>query len=300
MEAVAVVPAEFRALVARTAVPLDEHPVAVYLARLGAGSRRTMREALDVIAQMLSSGATDAMALNWGQVRYQHSGAVRAKLAERYAPATANKILCALRGVLKECWRLGQMPAEEYHRAIDLGPVKGSTLPRGRALASGEVAGLLAACAKDETPAGIRDGAMLAVLYAGGLRRAELAALDLADHDAESGALKVRSGKGTKDRITYIAAGALRRATGLAHRARDRARAAVRPREQGRRAPHTAPNAASCTRRGRQTGGGGRCRPLLTARSEALVRQRPTRRRRRYQRRAAARRPCQRPDDGAL
>jgi len=208
MEATAIVPTTSRELVALEPVRPDKHPVAVYQARLAEGSRRTMREALDTIAGLLTGETLDAMALDWSQVRYQHTGAVRAKLAERYAPATANKMLSALRGVLQEAWRLGLLPAEDYQRAADVHAVKGSTLPRGRALAAGELHALLATCAADETPAGIRDMALLSVAYAGGLRRAELVALDLADYAPESGGLTVRSGKGHKARITYITAGA--------------------------------------------------------------------------------------------
>ena len=132
---------------ARPAPAADRHPAAVYLARLTAGSRPTMHRALDTIASIISGGRDDAATLEWAALRYQHTQAVRAVPAERYAPANANKHLSALRGVLKECWRLGLMAAEEHQRAADLETVRGSTLLRGRALSSGEMGGLLGTCA---------------------------------------------------------------------------------------------------------------------------------------------------------
>lgn len=180
-------------------------PAAVYLARLAPGSRRTMRAALDNVAQLATGGAMDAEACPWGALRYEHTQAIRTALADRYAPATANKHLAALRGVLAEAWRLGLMSPDAYHRAVDLPAVRGTTLPAGREVGAGELRALFDGCAT--TPGGRRDAALLAVLYGAGLRRAEAVALELADYTPETGALAVRAGKGRKARVVYATNG---------------------------------------------------------------------------------------------
>jgi integrase len=162
-----------------------------------------MSNALDTMAGLLTQNRCDMQSLDWSALRYQHTTALRTLLADLYAPATANKMLAALRGVLQEAWRLGKMTAEEFRRAADLPSVRGSTLPRGRAISRNELSRLFAACAKDRGPAGRRDAAILAVLYNCGLRRSELVGLDVSDYDPAESALTVRSGKGRKARISY-------------------------------------------------------------------------------------------------
>lgn len=202
------VPASDAALSLVAVVPADRHPAATYLAQLAPGSRPTMRAALDTIAGTLTSGHDDASSLDWSALRYQHTAAVRAALAERYAPATANRNLAALRGVLRSAWRLGLVGADDFQRAVDLPPVRGESLPKGRALGAGELRALFDACARDRRPAtAARDAALLALLYGAGLRRAEAVAMDVADFNTESGAITVQRGKGRKARIGYLTNG---------------------------------------------------------------------------------------------
>jgi len=54
------------------------------------------------------------------------------------------------------------------------------------------------------TAKGIRDRAMLELLYSSGLRVSELTGLDLGDVDLEAGELRVRRGKGGKDRVVPV------------------------------------------------------------------------------------------------
>jgi len=186
------------------------NPVICYLATLGSEkSRRSMLAALEIIADLATTGRCNAYNMPWYLLRPQHTAAVRAALAERYNPTSANHKLAALRSVLRQCWRLGLLDAETYARCADLPAVKGSALPRGRMLSLGEMRTLFETCAEDHSTAGRRDAALITVLAGAGLRRAEIVALDMADFDAETGALTVRSGKGRKARITYAANGCL-------------------------------------------------------------------------------------------
>lgn len=178
-------------------------PAVVYLARLAPGSHRTIHGALSALAVMLTGDGADPLALPWHHLRYPHTQALRAALAARYAPATANKHLAALRGVLKEAWRLGLMAAEDFQRASDVADIRAVSLPRGRALTAGELRALFAGCA-DGTAGGRRDAALLAVLYGCGVRRAEVVALDVRDYHAETRAVTVRHGKGDKARVVYL------------------------------------------------------------------------------------------------
>lgn len=95
-------------------LPLTQHPAEVYLSQLAPLSRRTMRQSLNAIASMLTSGQCDAMTLDWSKLRYQHTAALAAVFRDKYAPATANRMLSALRRVLKEARRLKQMFASRY------------------------------------------------------------------------------------------------------------------------------------------------------------------------------------------
>jgi site-specific recombinase XerD len=187
-----------------TARPMDENAAAVYLATLAAGSSRTtMRGALDTIAQMVTvNPAADAFGFPWGRLQFHHVAAIKSELAGKYAYSTTNKMLSALRGAIRAAFALGQMDSDTYMMIKEsIKNVKGSRLPAGRAIASGELSALLDACGRKDT--GTRDAAMIALLYVGGLRRAEIVGLDLADYDQGAATIKIR-GKGNKERLTYI------------------------------------------------------------------------------------------------
>ncbi len=192
------------ALVLPETLPLDQNPAAVYLAMLKKNSRRPQQHALDVIAKFLSGGELNCFEIDWSKVRYQHTALVRSHFMDKYAPATGNRMLCALRGTLEQAWLLGQMSAEDCMRASHVKAIIGETLPAGRALSQDEIAALFRDCVNDPRPIGVRDAAVIAILYSGGLRRAELTTLALSEYDAEERMLRVQ-GKRSKERSVYLA-----------------------------------------------------------------------------------------------
>jgi site-specific recombinase XerD len=180
----------------------EQNPAAVYLASLGSEkSRRAMLGALRRILGSLGSEAPP-LAFPWASIRYQHAAVIRSALVAHYGPATVNQALCALRGVMHESFRLGLVTGEDWARVKDVPGVRYERLPRGRAVAAGELASLFDACDRS-TPIGVRDAALLAVLRVTGVRRAEVCAVDLDALDIEQGEIRV-IGKGNKERLVYL------------------------------------------------------------------------------------------------
>ena len=187
-------------------LPLDRQPAAVYLATLAPTGRRGMRTALAQAAEALTGGRATIETCPWHRLGAQHVAVLLRQMTDGgAAPATVNRMRSALRGVLRSCWRLGLIDAEELARASDVQGLKARRLPRGRHVAPGEIAALFRACSIG--PAGARDAALLALLYGCGLRRAEAVALDAADYEADTGTITV-IGKGGHQRQVFTTTGA--------------------------------------------------------------------------------------------
>lgn len=210
-------PTPLPVIAATTAVPPAD-PYEVYLSSLeSAESRRTMRGALDRIAKILTEDdtATGAGQPWWG-LRYEHTAKVRAALIDYrdaknpdgYSPTHINKHLIALRRVLRVCWRMGLMTAEDYQRAADIKNVKGKRLVAGRSIHRDELGAMLRTAGDDEGPAGVRNRALVAILYCTGIRRAEAASLLIENYDHAERQLRI-IGKGNKERAVPVALAAV-------------------------------------------------------------------------------------------
>ena len=145
--------------------PPDRNPAEVYLrGKPSATGRRGLQRSLERAAEILTGGVTtDALAVNWTEVRYQHLMAMRSLLLDTNAkPATINHTLAAVRGTLREAWRLGYLTAEDWP---GLPTCPTSRLPCCRLAATSMwVKSLRCSAPAAMRPVGARDAAMLAAV----------------------------------------------------------------------------------------------------------------------------------------
>jgi len=215
----------------------NRNPARVYLKTLSDGSRPAMAGALNAIADMMLAGAT-LDDVPWHRLRYEHTAWLRDRIINRkvkitrrnkkqlrrkekkekvqekeetkfqqQSATTSNKMLTALRQTLKQAWKLELMTTDEYHHAVAIKNAEGDNFEEeGRMLSIGEMISLFAAC-NNGTRAGARDAAMFAAACGGGLRRAEVANVNIDDYDPSTGAIIVRRGKRNKTRKVPLPAG---------------------------------------------------------------------------------------------
>jgi len=183
-------------------------PAQAYLNTLSPAGKRTQATALNNLAYVFSNGKTsDALTFPWQLLRYEHTSGLSAHMIDiGYAKATVNKHLVALRRVLEEAYRLGLYEDHnDYYRAAGVRSLRVEMLPRGRSLEMDELEALVNVCQADHANPnlGIRDTAIISLMYACGLRRQETVDLNLADLDLENRKLRIL-GKGSKQRFVYF------------------------------------------------------------------------------------------------
>lgn len=134
-------------------------------------------------------------------LQYQvHLSKIRNKHGKRYNPRTQNYAISSIRSLFKYLRRCGQMQNDP---TVDLELAKAPRpLPRN-ILSIMETESLLAA-PNTKNPTGLRDRAILELLYATGIRRSECIGLDLADLNLDGYTVFIRDGKGGRDRVVPI------------------------------------------------------------------------------------------------
>lgn len=129
----------------------------------------------------------------------------RKKDGEPLSVASRRSKIVPLRGFFKWLTRSGE---------IDANPAADLDLPRQirrlpRSVLSHAEAEQVLALPDLGKPLGLRDRAIMEVLYASGMRRAEVARLEIGDIDAARALVLIRQGKGRKDRLIPLGERAL-------------------------------------------------------------------------------------------
>jgi len=179
-------------------------PVTLYLQGLVPTGRRSVKSLLKTAAAILDfEGELEVMP--WSIIEYQHLASIRSTLQEQQKSAnTINLTLSALKGVMKACFNLKLISADQLLLLNDIKRVRGKRLPSGRSLSKQDIKKIYRACEKDKTIAGKRDHAIITTMLASGIRRSEAANITLEDYNTRNGQLNIQAGKGNKQRTAYI------------------------------------------------------------------------------------------------
>jgi site-specific recombinase XerD len=135
----------------------------------------------------------------------------RARVRGKLAPSTISRKLVAVRSLLRH--ELGPEGVPD----ASLAPKRSRRLPDAPKL--GEVDEMVDSF-DASTPLGLRNRALVELVYSAGLRSAEAVGLDLGDVDFEQELVHVREGKGAKDRVVPLGEEAAHLLALYLHRAR--------------------------------------------------------------------------------
>jgi len=180
------------------------NPVTLYLESLAPSGRRSMRSLLKISANIFEFEG-DLEQMPWPLLQYHHIAQIRSTLqGNRKSANTINLTLSACRGVMKACFNLGLIKADQLMSINEVKRVRGKKLPSGRCLSKKETKALITVCKRDKSISGKRDLAMIVLMLATGLRRSEVVALNMGDYNTRNGELIVMAGKGNKQRVVFI------------------------------------------------------------------------------------------------
>jgi integrase/recombinase XerD len=180
------------------------NPGTAYLERMVPSAKETQRSALRRVVLVLTGAPGDPEAYPWASLSHAEVTRLRAALVTDLAPRTCNRYLSAIRQTLTEAWAAGELDADALGRLkFVLRNVRARQLARGRVVSDREVEDLFRVCATDPTPAGPRDGAMLALMIGAGLRRQEVSSLNVGDVQLDAQIVKVM-GKGHAERVVSL------------------------------------------------------------------------------------------------
>lgn len=188
------------------ALQLLQAPVALYLQQLAASSRQTMRYVLQDAADRLGVDDVAIEEFPWHQLQPGHITALVAALrTDGYAPNTSSLYVNAIRGVMNQAWQQSLITQDQLLKIRAVKAGGGSRLIKGRNLRRTLIRELMDVCDADPRPQGLRDAAIIAILYGSGMRKSESVNMDLRQVNMAERSLQVL-GKGNKELIKFAPA----------------------------------------------------------------------------------------------
>ena len=179
------------------------NPLTLYLTRLAPSSQLTMRYVLQDAADRLGFEDLNLEDIDWHLLQPEHVVALVAALREDgYAPNTSSLYVNAVRGVMNEAWRMSLISQDHLLKMRSVKAAAGTRLGQGRNLRRTLIREMLDVCAADPRPQGLRDAAVIGLLYGSGMRKSESVNLDLEQINFDQRSLRV-IGKGNKELIKY-------------------------------------------------------------------------------------------------
>jgi site-specific recombinase XerD len=182
------------------------NPLTLYLTRLAPSSQLTMRYVLQDAADRLGFEDINLEDIDWHLLQPEHVMALVAALREDgYAPNTSSLYVNAVRGVMNEAWRMSLISQDHLLKMRSVKAMAGTRLSQGRNLRRTLIRELMEVCAADPRPQGLRDAAVIGILYGSGMRKSESVNIELGQVNFDERSLQV-TGKGNKQLIKYAPA----------------------------------------------------------------------------------------------
>jgi site-specific recombinase XerC len=179
------------------------NPLTLYLTRLAPSSQLTMRYVLQDAADRFGFEDINLEDIDWHLLQPEQVIALVAALRkDGYAPNTSSLYVNAVRGVMNEAWRMSLISQEHLLKMRTVKAAPGTRLSQGRNLRRTLIREMMDVCAADPRPQGLRDAAVIGILYGSGMRKSESVNLDLAQINFDERSLRV-IGKGNKELIKY-------------------------------------------------------------------------------------------------
>ncbi len=167
--------------------------------------RRTYISRLNQVARLFSFDSYTAVP--WNLLRHEHvSYLIQALKTRGVAHGTINTTLSALRAVAREAFNLSQLSGDDLARILKVRLSKGLNLTTGRHIPTRDISALVRVCEQDQGPSGIRDIAVIGLMYVCGLRRAEIAMLKVGDFDQLDSSIRFTDTR-SRERVCWLDSG---------------------------------------------------------------------------------------------